>query len=139
MDKKTVSSKPKKSGRSAKKAAIKNEDLKNYINKILEDTKSLDITIIDLEGKSSIADYMVVATGTSDRHVSHIAEEVRDKIKEKYDLNCKLEGLDVGDWVVIDAIDVIVHVFKPEVREFYNLEKLWGSDFSDTSFTLYTK
>lgn len=112
---------------------------KEYILEVLEDTKAQDIATIELKGKSPMADYMIIASGTSTRHVSHIAEEVRDKVKEKFSINSKIEGAESGDWVVVDTLDAVVHVFRPEVREFYNLEKLWASDFDDTSFTMYSK
>jgi ribosome-associated protein len=80
---------------------------------------------INLRGKSSIADYMVVASGRSSRQVGAISEKLADRLKEEFRLSCKVEGKDTGDWVLIDAGDVIVHVFRPEVREFYQLEKMW--------------
>jgi ribosome-associated protein len=92
----------------------------------LEDDKAVDVVTIELEGKSSIADYLVIASGTSSRHVGTIAGHVAEKIKHVYGENCRVEGLRQGDWVVVDAVDVIIHVFRPEVREFYNLEKLWS-------------
>ena len=87
--------------------------------------KAEDIATIDMSGKSPIADFMVVATGRSSRHVASIAEHVTQALK-KDGLKCRVEGLQQGDWVLIDAMDIIVHVFRPEVREFYNLEKMWG-------------
>jgi len=92
----------------------------------MDDDKAVDIVSIELEGKSSIADYLVIASGTSSRHVGTIAGHVAEKIKQVYGDNCRVEGLRQGDWVVVDAVDVIIHVFRPEVREFYNLEKLWS-------------
>lgn len=92
----------------------------------LEDDKAIDIVTIELEGKSSIADYLVIASGTSSRHVASIAEHLLEKIKHAHGDSCRTEGLRQGDWVVVDAVDVIVHIFRPEVREFYNLEKLWS-------------
>ncbi len=94
--------------------------------KSLEDDKAIDIVSIALKGKSSIADYLVIASGTSSRHVASIAGHVTEKIKHAYGENCRVEGLRQGDWVVVDAVDVIIHIFRPEVREFYNLEKLWS-------------
>lgn len=93
----------------------------------LDDMKAEDITTIDLSGKSSIGDYMVVATGRSQRHVGAVADNVVDKAKEAGVQRVRVEGLKQGDWVLIDAGDVIVHVFRPEVRGFYNLEKMWAA------------
>lgn len=92
----------------------------------LDDNKADDMVVIDLEGKSSIAGHMVVASGTSQRHVASLAEKVFENLK-KSGFKATMEGEDKGDWVLIDAFDVIVHIFKPEVREFYNLEKMWQS------------
>ena len=91
----------------------------------LQDDKAEDIVTIELQGKSQIADYMVVASGRSTRQVSSIAEKLADSLKEEFGRLSKLEGKDTGDWVLIDTGDVIVHVFRPEVREFYQLEKMW--------------
>ncbi|MEJ6391131.1 ribosome silencing factor [Gymnodinialimonas ulvae] len=91
----------------------------------LDDDKAEDIVQIDLRGKSSIADYMVVASGRSTRQVSAISEKLVERLKAEFGLNAKMEGKDAGDWVLIDTADVIVHVFRPEVREFYQLEKMW--------------
>ena len=115
------------------------EDFKNYIHTLLEDAKAVDINIIELAGKSSMADYMVIASGTSSRHISYIAEKLKEEIKKKYSINCNIEGTEGGDWVVLDALDAVVHIFRPEIRDIYKLEKLWASDFDDTSFTLYSK
>ena len=92
----------------------------------LDDGKAEDITVIDLEGKSSIASYMVVASGNSNRHVAALAENLQMKLKEN---GCPsiAEGFEKADWVLIDAYDVVVHIFRPEVREFYSLEKMWSA------------
>ena len=95
-----------------------------FIVNSLEDDKAVDIVTIELEGKSSVADYLVIASGNSSRHVAAIAEHVLERIKQAHGDNCRVEGQRQGDWVVVDAVDVIVHIFRPEVREFYNLEKL---------------
>ncbi len=92
----------------------------------LDDDKADSVVIIDLAGKSSLTDYMVIASGTSQRHVGGMASNLRDKIKQSGIKNVTAEGEAQCDWVLIDAGDVIVHLFRPEVREFYNLEKLWG-------------
>jgi ribosome-associated protein len=91
----------------------------------LEDDKAEDIVTIPLAGKSEMADHMVVATGRSSRQVGSIAEKLADRLKHDLCLLVRMEGKDLGDWVLIDAGDVIVHVFRPEVREFYQLEKMW--------------
>ena len=91
----------------------------------LKDDKAEDIITIDLAGKSTIADHMVVASGRSTRQVSAIAEKLSRKLKEAFGIPVRIEGKAAGDWVLIDAGDVIVHVFRPEVREFYQLEKMW--------------
>lgn len=93
----------------------------------LDDMKAEDITTIDLSGKSSIGDYMVVASGRSQRHVAAVADNVVEEIEKAGIQRVRVEGLKQGDWVLIDAGDVIVHVFRPEVRGFYNLEKMWAS------------
>lgn len=92
----------------------------------LDDDKAKDIVTIDLAGKSSIADHLVIASGTSQRHVSAIADHLMEKLKAEGMIGLFAEGKEQGDWVVIDAFDVIVHLFRPEVREFYNLEKMWN-------------
>ena len=89
--------------------------------------KAEDTTSIDLSGKSSIADYMVVTSGRSQRHVASVAEHVIKDLHEAGLPRVRVEGLRQGDWVLIDACDVIVHVFRPEVRAFYNLEKMWSA------------
>ena len=91
----------------------------------LEDDKSEELVQIDLRGRSDVADYMVICSGRSSRQVAAIAEHLVDKIKEKFGYSCKMEGKETGDWVLIDTRDVIVHVFRPEVRDFYQLEKMW--------------
>jgi len=88
--------------------------------------KAEDTTTIDLHGKTSIGDYMVVTTGRSQRHVGPVEDNVVDKVKQSGVARVRVEGMKQGDWVLIDAGDVIVHVFRPEVREFYNLEKMWA-------------
>jgi ribosome-associated protein len=91
----------------------------------LDDSKAEDIVSIDIQGKSSIADHMVIASGRSHRHVAAVAENLLKALKEAGLGNARVEGLSGADWVLIDAGDVIVHIFRPEVREFYNLEKMW--------------
>ncbi|MFA5955045.1 ribosome silencing factor [Hyphomicrobium sp.] len=94
----------------------------------LDDAKAENIISIPLEGKSALGDFMVVASGRNDRHVGAIAEQLREKIKARGEARVRVEGLNSCDWVLIDTGDVIVHVFRPEVREFYNLEKMWQAD-----------
>lgn len=96
----------------------------------LDDAKAEDVVTIDLQGKTSIADVMVVATGRSNVHVSAIADRIQKMLKDE-GRHARIEGLPHCDWVLIDAGDVVVHVFRPEVRQFYNLEKMWGGDRPD--------
>jgi len=91
----------------------------------LTDDKAKDVVRIDLRGKSSIGDYMVIASGRSTRQVAAMSEKLTKRLKTRFGLSTKVEGKDVGDWVLIDTGDVIVHIFRPEVREFYQLEKMW--------------
>ena len=100
------------------------EKILKTITDTLENNKAEDVTVIDLRGKTSIAEYMVVASGTSQRHVASLAEKVFEELK-KSGYKSSMEGEEKADWVLIDAFDVIVHIFKPEVREFYNIEKMW--------------
>jgi ribosome-associated protein len=103
-------------------------DALQLIMGVLEDAKAEDATAIDLAGKTSIADHMVVASGRSDRHVGAIAEQIISRLKDEGYGNAKVEGMPLCEWVLIDAGDIIVHIFKPEVRSFYNLEKMWSGD-----------
>ena len=96
------------------------------IKNSLENNKAENVVIINLKGKTSISDYMVVASGTSQRHVASLAEKVFEDLK-KAGFRSSMEGEEKADWVLIDAFDVIVHIFKPEVRDFYNIEKMWQS------------
>lgn len=110
-----------------KTQTLTSEDLLAHILTSLEDDKAEDIVKIDLRGKSEMADYMVIASGRSTRQVSAISEHLVDALKQQHGRLSKVEGKDAGDWVLIDTGDVIVHVFRPEVREFYQLEKMWLS------------
>jgi len=101
-------------------------DLKNKILKILDNNKAIDVVSIELEGKSSIADYMIVASGTSSRHIQALSEQVLEQFKKSGIINCKIEGTGSLDWKLIDGIDLIVHIFNPEKRKFYELEKIWS-------------
>lgn len=91
----------------------------------LEDDKAEDIVQVDLRGKTSIGDYMVICSGRSSRQVAAISEKLVERLKQDFGRISKIEGKDAGDWVLIDTGDVIVHVFRPEVREFYQIEKMW--------------
>lgn len=92
----------------------------------LDDDQAQEIVSIPLEGKSSIADYMVIASGRSTRQVAAMAQKLAEKLKQEGFGPAKIEGLPAADWVLIDAGDVVVHLFRPEVRNFYNLERMWG-------------
>jgi len=91
----------------------------------LDENKAEEIVQIDLRGKSEMGDYMIIASGRSSRQVAALAEKLTDTLKQTFGILCKVEGRATGDWVLIDTGDVIVHVFRPEVREFYQLEKMW--------------
>ncbi|MFO1141264.1 MAG: ribosome silencing factor [Amaricoccus sp.] len=104
---------------------VDSAELLSAILASLEDDKAEDIVSIPLAGKSEMADHMVIASGRSSRQVSAISEKLADRLKQDLGLVVRTEGKDLGDWVLIDAGDVVVHVFRPEVREFYQLEKMW--------------
>ena len=101
-------------------------DLKKKIITTLDSNKALDIVSISLENKSSIADYMIIASGTSSRHIQALSEQVLEKFKSNGIQNCKIEGKDSNEWKLVDGIDLIVHIFHPEKRKFYELEKIWS-------------
>lgn len=102
------------------------ESLQTTVMNALEDLKARDITILDVRGLTSIADSMVIASGTSDRHVRSLAENVIEKCKASGQTPLGVEGLKDGEWVLVDLQDIVVHVMLPRVRDFYNLEKLWA-------------
>ena len=104
----------------------KNIDLKSIILDTLDSNKALDIISIDLKNKSSIADYMIIASGTSSRHIQALSEQVLEKFKTNGVKNSKIEGKESADWKLVDGIDLIVHIFNPEKRKFYELEKIWS-------------
>ena len=106
----------------------KENSMLDLVVKSLDDDKAENIVTIDLEGKTAIADAMVVATGRSHRHVNAVADHLMRKLKETGHRDVKVEGLKTGDWVLVDAGDVIVHIFRPEVRDFYSIEKMWAVD-----------
>tara|TARA_B110000971_G_scaffold206798_1_gene230389 strand:+ start:225 stop:575 length:351 start_codon:yes stop_codon:yes gene_type:complete len=103
----------------------KNTDLKNLILKTLDSNKALDIISINLMNKSSMADYMIIASGTSSRHIQALSEMVLEKLKANGIKNSKIEGKESTDWKLVDGIDLIVHIFHPDKRKFYELEKIW--------------
>ena len=109
-------------------SAHDSEALLPHVTTWLDDAKAENVVVIDIRGKSSIGDYMVIASGRSDRHVGAIAEQVQRKLREAGKSRARIEGQPQCDWVLIDAGDIIVHVFRPEVREFYNLEKMWSAE-----------
>ena len=104
----------------------KNIDLKDIILSTLDSNKALDVISIDLKNKSSMADYMIIASGTSSRHIQALSELVLEKLKANGIKNSKIEGKESGDWKLVDGIDLIVHIFNPEKRKFYELEKIWS-------------
>ena len=105
------------------------EQLLAIVLESLDDDQAIETVAIPLEGKSSIADHIVIASGRSSRHVAAIAQKLAERLKKDMGIRARIEGLPVADWVLIDAGDVVVHIFRPEVRSFYNLERMWG--FSD--------
>lgn len=112
------------------------KDLSDFILSILDENSAQDVIEIDVAGKSSIADYMIVASGRSNRHVSALADYVQRGLKERGLKDLGVEGLEASDWVLVDAGDVILHVFRPEVRAFYNIEKIWSVPLPDSIKTI---
>ena len=104
----------------------KNSDLKNLILETLDSNKALDIVSIDLKNKSSMADYLIIASGNSSRHIQALSEMVLEKLRSNGVKNSKIEGKESGDWKLVDGIDLIVHIFHPDKRKFYELEKIWS-------------
>lgn len=104
----------------------KNSDLKSLILETLDSNKALDIVSIDLKNKSSMADYLIIASGTSSRHIQALSEIVLEKLRANGIKNSKIEGKESGDWKLVDGIDLIVHIFHPDKRKFYELEKIWS-------------
>ncbi|MDC0234485.1 ribosome silencing factor [Candidatus Pelagibacter sp.] len=101
-------------------------DLKSVVVHTLDLNKAQDIVTIDLKDKSSMADYMIIASGTSSRHIQSLSEQVLEKLKDNGMINSKIEGKDSNEWKLVDGIDLIVHIFHPEKRKFYELEKIWS-------------
>ena len=104
----------------------KNKDLKSIILDTLDSNKALDIISINLKNKSSMADYMIIASGTSSRHIQALSEQVLQKLRSNGVKNSKIEGKESLDWKLVDGIDLIVHIFHPDKRKFYELEKIWS-------------
>ena len=104
----------------------------DIVLKSLDDAKAEETVAIDITGKSSLSDHLVVTSGRSHRHVGAMAEQLVKDLREAGYGKPRLEGMPANDWVLVDAGDVIIHIFRPEVREFYNIEKLWSADFADT-------
>ena len=104
----------------------KNKDLKKIILEDLDSNKALDIISMDLKNKSSMADYMIIASGTSSRHIQALSERVLEKLRSNGVKNSKIEGKESLDWKLVDGIDLIVHIFHPDKRKFYELEKIWS-------------
>ena len=116
------------------KASLPNPDtLLEIARRSLDDDKAQDVAVIDLAGKTTLADHMVIASGTSTRQVAALSEHLRERLKAGGLATVPVEGLEHCDWVLIDAGDIIIHVFRPEVRAFYNLEKMWGTHFPDSA------
>jgi len=109
------------------------DQLHKLVLQSLDDDQAVEVVSIPLEGKSNIADHMVIASGRSTRQVAAMATKLAERIKASFGKNVRIEGLPAADWVLIDADDVIVHLFRPEVRNFYNLERMWA--FGDERVT----
>ena len=107
-------------------APASNDALHQLVLRSLDDDQAVDVVSIPLAGKSSIADHMVIASGRSTRQVASMAQKLTERIKQDLKRSVRVEGLPVADWVLIDADDVIIHIFRPEVRTFYNLERMWA-------------
>jgi|TARA_B110000914_G_C15428600_1_gene430219 ribosome-associated protein len=111
-------------------------EIKNQIEIILDDNKAKNIVSINLKKKSHIADYMIIASGTSSRHLQSLSENLISELKKIGVYNCRMEGRDSSDWKLVDAIDIIIHIFHPEKREFYDLEKMWAEPIPKEKLSL---
>ena len=100
--------------------------LKKEIENILNDNKALEVKSINLKDKTSIADFMIIASGNSSKHIQALSEILLDELKKRGISNCRLEGRSSNDWKLIDAMDIIIHIFHPEKRKFYDLERMWS-------------
>ena len=118
---------------------MKISEIKNSIEKILDKNKALNIVTIDLKKKSYIADYMIVASGTSSRHLQSLSENLVSELKKIGVGNCRIEGIESSDWKLVDTIDIIVHIFNPEKREFYDLEKMWAEPIPKEKALIWKK
>ena len=112
---------------------VTSEALLERILTSLDEDKAEEVVQIDLRGKTSFGDYMVICSGRSSRQVSALAEKLVERVKREFNWPCRIEGKETGDWVLIDTGDVIVHVFRPEVREFYQIEKMWQPGAAEPS------
>ena len=110
--------------------------LKEEIENILNDNKAMEIKSINLKDKTSIADFMIIASGNSSRHIQALSEILLEKLKKNGIANCRLEGRDSNDWKLIDAVDIIIHIFHPEKRKFYDLERMWSELIPKERLTL---
>ena len=116
---------------------FKNTDqLKDEIEQILNDNKAIEVKSINLKNKTSIADFMIIASGNSSRHVQALSELLLEKLKKGGIENCHLEGRNSNDWKLIDALDIIIHIFHPEKRKFYDLERMWSELFPKERLTI---
>ena len=104
----------------------KTSNLKKIITDTLDNNKAFNIIVIDLKDKSSMADFMIIASGTSSRHIQSLSEQVLDKLKDNGIKDSKIEGKDSNEWKLVDGIDLVIHIFHPEKRKFYELEKIWS-------------
>ena len=114
-------------------------EIRKNIEKILDNNKAHNVTSINLKNKSFIADYMIVASGTSSRHLQSLSEILVTELKKLGLDNCRIEGRDSSDWKLVDAQDVIVHIFHPEKREFYDLEKMWSEELPKEKAMIWEK
>jgi ribosome-associated protein len=126
-----LTERPAKPGSAAGGTPLDVDELHRIVLQSLDDDQAVDVVTIPLTGKSNIADHMVIASGRSTRQVASMANKLADRIKQEFRKNVRIEGLPAADWVLIDADDVIVHLYRPEVRSFYNLERMWA--FGDDS------
>ena len=102
------------------------DKLRKEIEQILHDNKAVEVKSINLKGKTSIADFMIIASGNSSKHIQALSEILVNELKKKGINNCRLEGRSSSEWKLIDAVDIIIHIFHPEKRKFYNLERMWS-------------
>ena len=126
-----MTERPAEAGATADRPPVDVQELHRLVLQSLDDDQAVDVVTIPLTGKSNIADHMVIASGRSTRQVASMANKLADRIKQEFRKNVRIEGLPAADWVLIDADDVIIHLFRPEVRTFYNLERMWA--FGDDS------